>query len=197
MDCTGSLSGGGGVKHGGGRFLIWDGHGRGASRVINHVPTPIELHFFTSPWYKAFTGTVPFSDHKSPIIAIIDGKRPPRPRDLEQRLWELMQKCWDHNRRKRPPMLEVLLTLSPLVHERTHPSVSLTVTADVQTPVSDIQQRLEDPNTPRDEYRPLLYALLSHRGLEQRVVDLQGGDLQRFIELLDKVGTADIHPYPY
>ena len=151
----------------------------------------------TSLWYKAFAGTVPFSNHNSSaaMIAIISGKRPPRPTHptLTGRLWELMNRCWDQDQHDRPRMLEVLLALNPLIHEYTRPSGPLLVTADVPTLVSDTRQRLENVDSLNEEYRPFLHALLTHQDLKAFVSSLRRDDLQRFIELLDNVGKAGIH----
>ena len=147
---------------------------------------------------KAFTGSVPFGDRNSSsaMIAIISGKRPPRPTHstLTDSLWELMNRCWDQDRHNRPRMLEVILALNPLVHEYTRPSGRPPVTADVPTLVSDTRQRLENTDSLNEEYRPFLHALLSHRDLKTYIDELQSDDLQRFVELLDKVGQDDIHP---
>ena len=152
---------------------------------------------FASLWYKAFTGVAPFSDRGSQaaMLAITSGNRPPRPphSNFTGMLWELVNRCWDQDRYGRPRMLEVLLALNPLVYERMCPSKSPPVTADVPTLVSDIRQRLEDLDPSKEEYRLLLYALLSHRDLEPHLNSLIGDDLRGFVELLDKVGKADIH----
>ena len=151
----------------------------------------------TSIWYKAFTGAAPFSDRISPaaMVAIISGDRPPRPTHstFTGMLWELMNQCWDQDKHGRPRMLEVLLALNPLVYERTRPIGSPPITADVLALVSDIRQRLEDLDPSNEEYRLLLYGLLSHRDLESHINSLLGDDLRGFVELLDKVGRADIH----
>ena len=148
-------------------------------------------------WYKAFTGTVPFSNHISSaaMMAIMRGERPPRPTHLSltDRLGELMNHCLNQDRHDRPRMLEVLLGLNPLANEFPHPSGLPPVTADVPSPISDIRQRLENLEPSDEEYRPLLYALLSHRDLNPYICGLQNGDLQRFVEFLDEVGKADIY----
>lgn len=102
-----------------------------------------------------------------------------------------MGRCWDQDRRNRPQILEVLLALSPLIHERTHTSEPLLVTANVQTLVSDIQQQLKNLDPSNEEYRPLLYTLLSHQGLKPYVSSLQEDNLREFVELLDEVKKAD------
>ena len=156
---------------------------------------------FASPWYKAFTGTPPFSDRisQAAMVAIMSGNRPPRPTHstFTGNLWELMNRCWDHDRHGRPRMLEVLLTLNPLIYERTRPSGSPLATADVLILVSDIRRRLENLDPSNEEYRPLVYALLSHRDLEPHTNSLLGDGLQGFVKLLDKVGRADIHRCQY
>ena len=105
-----------------------------------------------------------------------------------------MTRCWDQDRHNRPRVLEVLLTLNPPTRECTRPNRSLPITADVQTLVSDIQQRLENIDSSNEEYRPLLYALLSHRNLGPHIDSLRKEDLQEFVDLLDKVGKIDTNP---
>ena len=155
----------------------------------------LSLHSCT----KAFTGMAPFSDHipQAAIAAIISGKRPPRPTHsgLTHEVWELMNRCWDQRQHHRPRMLEVLLVLNPLTQERTHPSGPPPVTPDVPCNlVSDIQRRLENLEPSKKEFRPLLYALLSHKDLRSHIDSLRKDDIQGFVELLDEVGKVDIHP---
>ena len=161
------------------------------------VCPPQVNYLSTSLWYKAFTGAAPFSDRPSQavMVAIISGNRPTRPTHstFTGTLWELMNQCWDQDKHGRPRMLEVLLALNPLIYERTHPNWSPSITADVPTLVPDIRRRLEELDPSNEEYRPLLYALLSHRDLEPHINSLLGDDLRGFVELLDKVGKADIH----
>ena len=131
------------------------------------------------------------------MIAITRGERPPRPTHptLTDRLWELMNQCWDQDRHNRPRMLEVLFALKSLIHERTRPSSPLPAIADTPTQVLDIQQRLEKLDPSNEEYRPLLHALLVHQDLKPHIQSLRREDLQRFIELVDKAGKVDIHPH--
>ena len=140
---------------------------------------------------------VPFSNHNSPAatLAILSGKRPQRPTraELTDGLWKLMNRCWNKDRHNRPLMLEVLLALHSRIRERTHPRAQLPFTADVQTQVPDIRQRLESLDASNEEYRPLLYALLSHRDLGPHINSLQKDDLEEFVKLLDEVGKAQPH----
>ena len=162
----------------------------------NCVSTQIN-YVFALPWHKTFTGAVPFSDHIAPaaMTAIIGGKRPPRPThpSLTDGLWKLTNRCWDQERRNRPRMLEVLIALTHLVHEHTRPSGSQPVTADVETLVSDIQRQLENLDPSHEEYRRLLYALLNHQDLKPHIDGLRKGDLQGFMELLNKVDETNIY----
>ena len=127
------------------------------------------------------------------MMAIIRGDRPPRPAHLglTKGLWQLIQKCWDRDRHTRPRMLEVLLTLNHPIHQRMQPMGQQSVTTDVKTLVSDIQQCLKTLDPPNEEYRPLLYALLDHADLKPHVNSLTGDDAQEFIGLLDRVSKAD------
>ena len=154
-------------------------------------------HRFTFFPRKAFTGTVPFDDHSSLMVvaAIMDGRRPPRPTNttLTDDLWELVQRCWSDDPDKRPRMLQVLLALNSTIPSPRLPCMS-PATGYVPIPISDIQQRLEDLDSSNEEYRPYLYALLHHQDLDQYVSNIQGPNLRRFVELLDKVGRADVKP---
>ena len=78
-------------------------------RVLAH-------HHPTSP--QAFTGTVPFNNNPpaAAILAIMTGKRPPRPThpNFTDRLWALTQRCWDQHPQSRPEISEVLRALGSL-----------------------------------------------------------------------------------
>ena len=58
---------------------------------------------------------VPFSNSipAAVMLAIIAGRRPPRPthQQFTDRLWTLMQRCWDQNPLLRPEVSEVLKVL--------------------------------------------------------------------------------------
>ena len=146
---------------------------------------------------KAFTGTHPFDDHSSlmAVAAVMDGRRPARPTNptLTDDLWELLQRCWSQDPYKRPRMLGVLLALNSSIPSPRLPCMSL-ATTDFITPITDIRQRLEDLDSSNEEYRPFLYALLHHQDLEQYVSNIQGSNLRTFVDLLDKVGRADVKP---
>ena len=132
------------------------------------------------------------------MTAIMRGKRPPRPAhsSLTDRLWELMNRCWDQDRRNRPRMLGVLLALDPpLIHERTRTSVPpQPATPSRAAPLSIIQRRLGWLSPADDEYRGLLLELLSHRDLKPHIHGLQGNGLKELVEILDNVGRIG-HPY--
>ena len=71
----------------------------------------LELRFCT----KVFTGSIPFGDkppHRA-IRAIVGGERPPRPANpiLTDRLWGLIQRCWDQDIRRRPRALRLSCSL--------------------------------------------------------------------------------------
>ena len=65
---------------------------------------------------QLFTGAVPF-EHSVPaaaMLAIMDGKRPPRPTHptFTNDLWALMQHCWDQVPHSRPETSEIVKVLS-------------------------------------------------------------------------------------
>ena len=133
------------------------------------------------------------------MMAISRGERPPRPPfpALTNGLWELMKRCWDQDSRKRPRILEVLLTLNPPppIRKRTCPDRPSPTAADMSIPVLDIQEQLESLNNSDKDYRLLLHALLSHRDLRSHIEGLKRDDLQGFVELLDKVNKADVQTH--
>lgn len=131
------------------------------------------------------------------MMAIISGRRPPRPEHsgLTDGLWDLINLCWEQDQYNRPRMLEVLLTLNPLLHECTRARIPLPIATNMPTLVSDIQQRLGNLDSSDEEYRPLLYAFLSHPDLKPHINSLPKDDLQGFVELLDKVGKVEIYPH--
>jgi serine/threonine protein kinase len=65
---------------------------------------------------QLFTGAIPFRNHTSAmaISAIIQGRRPPRPTHptFTERLWTLMQRCWDQDPHLRPEVSELLQVLA-------------------------------------------------------------------------------------
>ena len=67
---------------------------------------------------QAFTGEVPFHDYlpSAATLAILDEKRPARPThpSLTNKLWALMERCWNRDPLLRPVMSEVLETLRDL-----------------------------------------------------------------------------------
>lgn len=64
---------------------------------------------------QAFTGAVPFDGipDVSAMYEIISGERPARPHHpiFTNRLWKLMQNCWDQDPHLRPGVPEVLSDL--------------------------------------------------------------------------------------
>lgn len=68
---------------------------------------------------QVFTGAIPFSNSLPAVaaLAIMGGERPPRPTHLAltDRLWSLLQQCWDQDPRLRPNISEVLRILAPSV----------------------------------------------------------------------------------
>ena len=65
---------------------------------------------------QIFTGAVPFNNSPpaAAMLAIIDGRRPPRPTHsiFTEKLWILMQRCWNQAPYLRPEASGVLKVLS-------------------------------------------------------------------------------------
>lgn len=74
-----------------------------------------DVFSFAGVMIEVFTGAGPFSDRGplAALSAIADGERPPRPTDpvVTDRLWELIQQCWNKETKLRPCMLHVLCNL--------------------------------------------------------------------------------------
>jgi serine/threonine protein kinase len=63
---------------------------------------------------KAVTGAAPFGNNPyAAVLAIARGERPPKPTNpiLTDRLWLLMQRCWDQKAHQRPSASEILASL--------------------------------------------------------------------------------------
>ena len=61
----------------------------------------------------------------------------------------------------------------------------------MSTPVSDVQQRLENLDPSDENYLPVLRELLNHQGLRPHIQGLDESGLERFIEILDRVSVTD------
>jgi len=65
---------------------------------------------------QVFTGAVPFNRNppQAATLAIMAGERPPRPAhpQLTNRLWTLMQRCWNQDPLLRPEVSEVFKVLT-------------------------------------------------------------------------------------
>ena len=64
--------------------------------------------------------------------------------------------------------------------------------SNVSASVSAVHKQLEELDPSDDNYRSLLRELLGHQDLKPHIQALRGSSLEGFIELLDKVGEADI-----
>jgi serine/threonine protein kinase len=67
---------------------------------------------------QVFTGAAPSSDLPAfkAMFLMAQGERPPRPMhpEVTDSLWELVQRCWDHEPHSRPEVPEVLQVLRTL-----------------------------------------------------------------------------------
>lgn len=74
-----------------------------------------DVFSFAMVMVEVFTGAAPFNIHPSvaATLVIMQGQRPPRPDHpgLTEKLWKLMQRCWDQEPQLRPEMSEVLEVL--------------------------------------------------------------------------------------
>ena len=65
---------------------------------------------------KVFTGKVPFDEKGAPAViwCIMNGKRPnwPNHPDFTEKLWTLLQQCWEQEAKHRPQTQEVMEVLN-------------------------------------------------------------------------------------
>ena len=129
-------------------------------RYVHFVLSP---NLLTLPSIKLFTGTLPFNDHTphTAVLAIIEGRRPPRPMrpTFTEDLWMLVQRCWDHDPHLRPEASEALQTLALLVSSQRPRPVPMSPQSHGQSndPISTERDRgpaKETPRRHRDEYQP-------------------------------------------
>ena len=86
-------------------FYVRDGDNRGA------YERGFRRKFLTlPPFEKAYTGRAPFTINTSAaVFEIIAGNRPGRPAMLrDDKLWEIVERCWDQEPRKRPAISQLL-----------------------------------------------------------------------------------------
>ncbi|KAG6905477.1 hypothetical protein DXG01_002488, partial [Tephrocybe rancida] len=98
------------------------------SEKVSNVQT--DVYSFAVVCYEIFSCGIPFPDlDPYPImLAVIEGRRPARPRQcehwktpclelgLDDKLWGLVERCWDADHRRRPSMNAVLQELPPRQH---------------------------------------------------------------------------------
>ena len=75
--------------------------------------------------YQVLTGQFPFHPKRGfeAIQAVIDGERPPKPKNAEEigmteAMWELMTECWKEDRAERPVMPEILRRFREITGEK-------------------------------------------------------------------------------
>jgi len=75
--------------------------------------------------YQVLTGKWPFHPKRETEIvhAVISGERPPKPKNAEEVgmtevVWNLLRKCWEEDRSKRPSILDVLKMFCDITGER-------------------------------------------------------------------------------
>ncbi|KAG6905434.1 hypothetical protein DXG01_002744 [Tephrocybe rancida] len=98
------------------------------SEKVSNVQT--DVYSFAVVCYEIFSCGIPFADlDPYPImLAVIEGQRPTRPRQcehwktpcletgLDDKLWALVERCWDADPTRRPSMNAVLQELPPRQH---------------------------------------------------------------------------------
>jgi hypothetical protein len=96
-------------------------HARGTSRSLLFVG-----FISTVIFVQIYTRKPPFEHHKScarVVLDVVAGIRPNRPphspaSQLTDDVWELMQRCWEHDPSRRLPINVVLLSVSLMNHLR-------------------------------------------------------------------------------
>ena len=131
----------------------------------------VELWFTVVFSQQVFTGAVPFGTSPPGVaaMAIMHGNRPPRPPNLANtdKLWGLMQRCWDQKPLLRPKVSEVLRVL---------PSSTL-----------DKLRRLYEPGVASHEFQLALSRFYCSTEYQGDIDGLHDTDLKEFINFLDTV----------
>jgi len=140
---------------------------------------------------QVFTGEVPFPGDSTPktIIAVIMGRRPPRPAHptFTENLWTLMQRCWNHDPRLRPEASEVLQVLTSSVpHSFWGSSFGLTVFSRSDLPT---WKRLTNNPLPTHECISLITYIFSDRNDVEVVGRLSGDYARAFVDVIDEAST--------
>ena len=123
------------------------------------------------------------------------GKRPPRPTHpyFTEKLWALMQRCWDHEPRLRPEVSEVLQVLLTMWVPRlfrwpsAHEFDYTLIRSDLPT-----WKRLISPHLSVDKRMSLIASIFADRDEVQAIEYLSGDDAQDFVDAIDKVNSRTI-----
>lgn len=114
---------------------------------------------------------VPFdtSPPSMAAMAIMHGNRPPQPTNLasSDKLWGLIQRCWDQEPLLRPKVSEVLRILP--------------------TSALDKLRRLYEPGMASQEFQLALGRFYCSTEYQDNVDGLHGTDLKEFVDFLDTV----------
>ena len=106
------------------------------------------------------------------------GERPPRPTypTFTERLWELTQRCWDHNHKLCPGISEVLRVLP-------------TTSAPHLLTCSNLPawKRLTSSHLSLDEQLALISSIFADRGEVEAVVQLPADDARAFVNATDEI----------
>jgi len=121
------------------------------------------------------------------VLAIREGKRPPRPIHpaFTEELWTLMQRCWARDSCLRPDAAEVLqILLTP----------SVTPIPETVRPLTDflcsdppVWKRLIGCSLSKDERITLISSIFTNNDETKVVGHLSGDDAQTFVDVVDEV----------
>jgi hypothetical protein len=121
-------------------------------RVRHNISVSSDTHR-----HKILTGRPPFADRSPTSVAVevLSGKRPDRPMhpDLTDRLWDMIQRCWEQEPLRRPEISEVVSLLE-------HPSIvrqDCGFTAPWIIPTNQMAPEMVFPfplNLVNDQHRP-------------------------------------------
>ena len=151
---------------------------------------------------QVFTGAVPFNNSLPTVamLAIMGGKRPSRPTHpaLTDKLWILIERCWNQDPRSRPEVSEVLQILpNPSVsHPFRLPSIREPDRFLIYSMNSPAWKRLIDIVHPRstEECISLLTSTVTNPDEVEIVERLCGNDAQALIDVINEVIFHIFHP---
>lgn len=122
------------------------------------------------------------------MVGITQGRRPFRPEHpaVTDRLWEFIQRCWNHTPRLRPEAAEVLKELLVSLVPRSFRWSFLRCFDYISVCSNSPTWKLLFAHAPVDERIPLIMTIFSDRDEAEALKCLSGDEAQAFVDMIDE-----------